>query len=47
MNENIVSMEDRRAVLKEIIDVTLHYLHGIFGGDNPSNFLILSMEYLI
>ena len=30
------SLEERRAVSKEIIDQTLHYLHGVFGRDNPS-----------
>ena len=30
------SIEDRRAVAKEILDQTLHYLHGVFGSDNPS-----------
>ena len=35
-NENIENLEDRRAVSKEILDETLHYVHGIFGKDNPS-----------
>ena len=35
-DENIESLEERRAVSKEILDETLHYLHGIFGKDNPS-----------
>ena len=35
-NQNIESLEDRRAVSKEIIDQTLLYLHGVFGKDNPS-----------
>ena len=32
------SVEDRRAVSKEILDETLHVLHRDFGSDNPSNF---------
>ena len=43
--DNILSMEDRRAVSKEIIDFTQHYLHGIFDGSNPSNNSRLPIEY--
>ena len=38
-------MEDRRAVSKEIIDFTQHYLHGIFDGSKPSNNSRLPIEY--
>ena len=43
MLENLVieSLEERRAVSKEIIDNTLHYLHGVFGRDNPSKSMFL------
>ena len=37
------SLEERRAVSKEIIDYTLHYLHGVFGSDNPSKSMFLSV----
>jgi hypothetical protein len=41
------SLEERRAVSKEIIDYTLHYLHGVFGSDNPSNSMLLCVPKLL
>ena len=38
-NLDIESIEDRRAVSREILDETLLYAHGVFGSDNPSTSL--------
>ena len=33
---DIASLEERRAISKEIIDETLHAMHRVFGSENPS-----------
>ena len=38
-NASIESIEDRRAIAKEIVDKTLNAVHKIFGSDNPSRLI--------
>ena len=45
------SIEDRRAIAKEIVDKTLHAVHKIFGSDNPSRLISVfdknEAEYIV
>ena len=40
------TLQERRAFSKEIIDNTLHYLHGVFGRDKPSKSMFLCVYKL-
>ena len=45
-NEDIGSVEDRRTVVREIIDKAIKHLHSFFGSDNPSTIIFCVITYV-